>query len=170
MSDKNPVYLLDSNILITAKRAYYAFDLCPGFWEALARAHDSAQLFSTKRVLNELKSGKDDLYDWATKVVPASFFLDDSEADVIAEFSPMMNWVQAAGFNQAAKQDFASDADGWLIACAKARGFTLVTEEQYVSNAIKRVPMPNVCQEFGVPHITTFEMLRGIAATFELRS
>ncbi|MBF0147506.1 MAG: DUF4411 family protein [Magnetococcales bacterium] len=26
-------YLLDSNVFIEAKNRYYAFDICPGFWE-----------------------------------------------------------------------------------------------------------------------------------------
>jgi hypothetical protein len=27
-------YILDSDVLITAKNSYYAFDLCPGFWRS----------------------------------------------------------------------------------------------------------------------------------------
>ena len=28
------IYLVDSDVFITAKNLYYSFDLCPGFWTA----------------------------------------------------------------------------------------------------------------------------------------
>ncbi len=27
------MYLFDANVFIEAKNRYYAFDICPGFWE-----------------------------------------------------------------------------------------------------------------------------------------
>lgn len=33
--DDDPVYLLDSNVFMEAKNRYYAFDIVPGFWQAL---------------------------------------------------------------------------------------------------------------------------------------
>lgn len=35
------MYLIDSDVLITAKNSYYAFDLCPGFWKNLLDKHES---------------------------------------------------------------------------------------------------------------------------------
>ena len=32
-------YLLDANVFMEAHRRYYAFDLCPGFWECLLHHH-----------------------------------------------------------------------------------------------------------------------------------
>ena len=32
-------FLLDSDVFIAAKNAYYAFDICPGFWKGVLRAH-----------------------------------------------------------------------------------------------------------------------------------
>lgn len=32
-------YIVDSDVFITAKNRYYAFDLCPGFWKCLIRRH-----------------------------------------------------------------------------------------------------------------------------------
>ncbi len=42
---KPAVFVLDSDVFIAAKNAYYAFDICPGFWDAIIRAHgeDRAQ-------------------------------------------------------------------------------------------------------------------------------
>ena len=41
---KTPVFLLDSDVFIAAKNAYYAFDICPGFWTALIRAHQAGKV------------------------------------------------------------------------------------------------------------------------------
>lgn len=38
MSEAAPSYLIDSDVLITAKNRYYAFPICPGFWDSLLHA------------------------------------------------------------------------------------------------------------------------------------
>lgn len=43
-------YILDANVLITAHRTYYGFDLCPGFWTAIIEGFNQRRLFSTVRV------------------------------------------------------------------------------------------------------------------------
>ncbi|WP_083819642.1 DUF4411 family protein [Pseudofrankia inefficax] len=40
------MYLVDSDVLITAKNTYYAFDIVPAFWDWLARAHAAGQVFA----------------------------------------------------------------------------------------------------------------------------
>lgn len=54
-------YLLDANVFIEAKRRYYAFDVCPGFWECLVWHHQGACVESIDRVKQELELGDDDL-------------------------------------------------------------------------------------------------------------
>lgn len=61
-SDKK--YLLDANVFIEAKRRYYAFDLCPGFWDCLVSHHQGDRIQSIDRVKQELERG-DDLLQWA---------------------------------------------------------------------------------------------------------
>ena len=161
MTAENPKYLLDANVLITAHRSYYAFDLCPGFWEAVKAGHAAGRIFSTRRVLAELQRGA----EWVERELPEGFFLDDSQTGVISEYAPMMQWVQDGAYHPSAKTKFAGDADGWLIATAKHGGHTLVTHELR-SDAIARVPMPNVCDQFGVSYCNTFEMLRALSCSF----
>lgn len=65
-------------------------------------------------------------------------------------------------FTDAAKAEFAStdNADAWLVAYALTKSCVLVTHEQFARDARNRIPLPNVCQAFGVQHVDTFEMLR----------
>jgi hypothetical protein len=72
-----------------------------------------------------------------------------------------MTWVQGQDqFSDAAKADFARGADGWLVAYAKAKGCIVVTLETINPDIKRKVPIPNVCQVFGVQFVDTFEMLR----------
>ncbi len=50
-------YLIDTNSLIDAKDFFYAFDICPGFWNALLRHHASGEVFSIDQVRDELIDG-----------------------------------------------------------------------------------------------------------------
>jgi hypothetical protein len=43
-------YLLDSDVFITAKNAYYAFPICPGFWDSMIHHHNAGSLFSIDKV------------------------------------------------------------------------------------------------------------------------
>lgn len=66
-------YLLDSNVLISAKNLHYGFDFCPGFWEWLEQASAAGIVHSVEAVYNELVGGDDDLAKWAKD--HRSFFL-----------------------------------------------------------------------------------------------
>lgn len=161
-------YLLDANAFIQAKRSYYAFDLCPGYWKALLAHHGAGRLCSIERVKDELLAGGDELADWAKKTVPDGFFVSSAETEVASWFGKMMGWVQSqTQFLPAAKADFATKADGWLIAYAKAHGLKLVTLEKPNPAVKKKVPMPNVCDAFGVQYEDTFDMLRALSVKFD---
>ena len=66
--------------------------------------------------------------------------------------------------------DFASVADGWLVAYASVHSAVVVTHEADRPHARKRVHIPNVCQQFNVPYLNTFDMLRQLGVRFELAS
>ena len=71
----------------------------------------------------------------------------------------------------AAKDQFAQVADGWLVAYAQTRkNHIVVTMEEHAPHAKKKVPLPNVCQEFGIPYTDTFMMLKDLGAQFVLKT
>ena len=72
-------YILDTNIFIEAKDSYYMFDTFPGFWDWLIIQNRKGMIYSVQAVDGELKKGKDDLSDWATKRGDA-FFLPPNES------------------------------------------------------------------------------------------
>ena len=160
-------YLLDANVMMEAKRRYYRFGLCPGFWECLAWQHKQGTLLSIDRIKKEIDHGKDDLTEWAKKSAPKSFFAATTEPDVAAWFGKMVAWVQAEKpYLPEAKSEFATGNDAWLIAYAKQHGLVVVTHETYDANIKNRVKIPNVCVQFGVDYIDTFDMLEALDTQF----
>ena len=162
-------YVLDANPFIEAKNRYYGFSLCPGFWKALVAQHNNDRVVSIDRVFDELVEEGDELSKWAEEVVPDSFFKKTQDQAVIDMFQKMVMWVNAQPqFTSAAKIEFASVADGWVMAYAKVNDLVVVTHEEFAPLVQKKVPMPNVCLEFEIEYVNTFEMLKELHVKFIL--
>lgn len=165
----DPPFVLDANVFITAKNLYYAFDLAPGFWNSLIHLAGNGRILSIDYVKEELEKGKDQLAQWAKNDFAHAFISTDEE-DVQETYREIMTWVQGQGqFSDAAKADFARGADGWLVAYAKAKGSIVVTLETINPGIKWKVPIPNVCQAFGVQFVDTFEMLRRLGVQWKSR-
>jgi len=161
------VFLLDANVFIEAKRRYYAFDLCPGFWNCLVWHHGADRVQSIDRVKQELERGGDDLSDWVATAMPKPCFASTDNEAVTGIFGQMVTWVQGQPqFLPEARADFLSGNDGWLIAYAKAANLVLVTHEIFAPDARRKVPIPNVCEAFGVRYVDTFSMLKELSVAF----
>ncbi len=166
----NRPYLVDSDVFITAKNLYYAFDICPGFWKSLLHHHREGQVFSVDRARNELLAGRrtEDLVQWVMDEVSEGFFLPAETDEVARVYTEIMMWVQRhPTYFDYAKAKFATGADGWLVAYAQVHGATIVTNEQPAPASRKDVKLPDVCDEFGVPRENTFDMLRALRAQFD---
>ncbi len=158
-------YLLDSDVLIRAKNDHYGFDLCPGFWAWLEQANASGVVHSVEAVYNEIVVGADDLAEWAKN--HRAMFLPLT-ADEITAVASVNRWANdSQHYEAAAKADFATAADSFLIGHALAGGHTIVTHER-VSDARKRIPIPNAATENGVSVVDPFFMLRAEGAQFVL--
>mgnify|MGYP001006577166 FL=1 len=164
----SPFYLLDSDVFITAKNTYYAFDICPGFWDSLLEMHQRGRVFSIDRVHEELLFGRksEDLVQWVKKQVPASFFIDSDEA-VGDRYGDIMLWAQRnTQYSGGARAKFATGADGWLVAFASVRNAVVVTNEQPAPQSQGSIKLPDVCQAFNVVHENIFDMLRKLLVQF----
>ncbi|MBN2287043.1 MAG: DUF4411 family protein [Tissierellales bacterium] len=154
------VYILDANVFIEAARRYYAFDLESPFWDNLIRLAEEGRILSIDRVKAELEKGHDDLADWASNDFHNAFESTDDE-DVITSYAEIMKWVyQNNQFTIAAKSQYAGSPDGWIIAYAHAKDCIVVTHEVLEENIKRKVKIPNVCKNFDIKWIDTFEMLR----------
>ena len=155
-------YLLDANIFIEAYQRYYSFDIAPSFWDALQQNAEAGKLISIDRIFQEINSFDDTdmLKHWANEEFINWFESTDDET-VFKTYRDIIQWaIDQTQFTVPAKNEFASVADSWLIACAKTRNYTIVTHEVYNEQIKRKIPIPNVCRAFDIPYINTFEMLR----------
>ncbi len=178
MNNRRPLFVLDTNVFIEAHRRYYALDLCPGFWKCLTHYCYENRVRSIDRVGGEIianpnqsqgmNPNPDQLSKWA-KQAPDDLFVSTAEESIINTFMEMNKWVREnEQFQPQAKEKFARVADGWVAAYAKVYNNVVVTHEVFSADVKKRVPLPNVCQQFGVKCYDTFAMLRTLEVCFVL--
>lgn len=163
-------YILDADVFITAKNRYYAFDICPGFWASVIHHHRAGRTYSIDRVRNELLMGPktEDLVQWVTRDLPATFFLGVDDDPVTAAYTDVMMWVQRhSQYFDHAKAKFATGADGWLVAYAMVNGAVVVTNEERRPEAKREIKLPDVCAQFDVSYTDPFRMLKDLAVRFE---
>lgn len=163
------LFVPDANVFITAYRSYYALNLCPGFWDCLIHHFNAGRILSIDLVREELVGHGDALSDWVQDA-PVEWFAPSLEGMVTDTYREVMSWVYAnVQFSHQAKDEFSRGADGWLIAYAKVHDAIIVTLETYQQNVKRRVPIPNVCYQFNVARVDTFEMLRELGVRFGWR-
>lgn len=165
-------YVMDANTFIEAFRRYYSFGVCPGFWAALLHHHDVGSVCSIDRVKTELLAASgppDALATWAADTTPAAFFQTTNTQAIADEYAKIARWLYEPAqkqYSEKGKKEFLGGADPWIIAYGKVHGTEVITHEVLNPNIERKVPIPNVCQAFGVRYANSFSMLARINAAF----
>jgi hypothetical protein len=157
-------YLVDANVLISAKRSHYRFGTFPCFWDWLDTQSAAGVVFSVEQVETEIARGNDELSTWiATR---AGLFLR-ADATTASRATDVSVWANdpANGYTPTAIADFFAAADYWLVAHGVARGFTVVTHEAPTGSR-KKIKIPDACSALGVTWINPFQMLEDLGANF----
>ena len=160
------IYLLDANTYIEAKNRYYDMEFCPAYWDWLDKQFTKGLAGSIDMIGRELKEGNDDLAEWV-KARGVQFIPNDDDATQTS-YIDIVQFVMAQDFSPANRDQFLAKADPWLIAKAKTTGATVVTHESWLSDATKKVKVPNICKQFDIRCIDTFTFLRETQAKFVL--
>ena len=102
------MYLIDTNILITAKNSYYPFDFCSGFWAFVQDKLVGNDINLISSVQREILAHDDEIANWVLNLNPT--VLDDTAAEVQAIFSGIANDVMqgriSPSFSQSEKDRF----------------------------------------------------------------
>lgn len=161
------IYLLDSNIFITAAKTFYSFDFGLIFWYFLVDQADKVKIASIDKVLNEINKCEDRLKKWANDSF-AEYFLDTKRNHVIQNYSELMRWAENKNnyYTRNAIDEFMKEdnADPWLIAFAlvERENYTIVTFEKFNKEQKNRVPIPNICEEFKLLNCDLYQMLKDL--------
>lgn len=140
------IYVFDTSSLVVLKNFYP--DNFPSFWQAWDELMENSIVTSVREVRNELENRDtpDFIQEWV-KEHKTMFEIPDPEALM---FVPQIFAVQHFQMlvSQNARLRGTPVADPFVIAVAKAKCGTVVTEERLKPNAAR---IPNVCQYFQIP-------------------
>lgn len=160
-------YLLDADVFISAWNGPYSFDTVPAFWDWLVAANGSGEVFSVRRIRDELVAQEDELAVWARDRDTGFFLPEDDE--VISAVRHVATWARdQERLRPAAVAGFFNSGELLLIGHALAHGHVVVTQETASPNSEKILKVPDACAGVGVPSVNSYQMLRDAGARFVL--
>lgn len=158
------MFLLDANVIITAKDSYYALNQVPEFWDWLLHQGTNGHLKVPREIFEEVSPGRnkdDPFYAWRKdKATLTALVLEEDINPTI------LQKVIHAGYGADLTDDELETIgrDPFLVAYAlSGHGRCVVTTE--VSRPGKKRQnrkLPDVCDQFGVDWIDTFRMTRAL--------
>lgn len=158
---------MDSNTYIQAKNFYYDMEFCPAYWDWLEKQFQAGLVMSIDNVYLELVDSTDKLCDWAKE--HKEHFVSVSDDATQEKFAEIANFVVSLDDkSQVDIANFLSKADPWIIAKAATTGGMVVTHEALVPENSKKVKIPNICRQFDVQYIDTYQLLAKLEARFAL--
>jgi len=160
------MYLLDANVFIEAKNQYYRPNSFPRFWQWLDLAQTKGQLASIQMIQEELLKGGDELSDWARERENAGWFLQIDDNKTQLAYTTIADWVMGQPFRDEAKAYFLNGADVWLIAKALTMKAAVATLEVLVPQGSTKPKIPNVCRQFDIPYLNTFDLIQRLGVQF----
>ena len=151
---------------------YYAFKICPGFWEALSEFMERGKVISIKAVKGELTpEGDQSMEKWLKKETTQAAFVSTDTPEANRILNEINSWVANNDqYKPQAKEKFITGADPKLIAYACANTMTLVTSEKSATKSTRSIKIPDVCNNFGVSYCNTFDMLKDIGVSFTYKT
>lgn len=152
------IYCADTNVFIDAWVRMYPIDVIPTLWRNFERLILEKRLIAPYEVKRELEKKTDPLLEWV-KEQEGLFQPDDEDVQqILREVMSRFPLLVESKKNR-------SGADPWVIALAKARKATVLTQEAF-STKDGRPRIPNVCEAFEVPCISLLNLIRRERWTF----
>lgn len=162
-------YLIDTNIFIESAYRFYAFDICPGFWDFLGKCSETDYVKSIDKVYDEITSNNPKLQDFKERLKNAGFFLPTENNIATESCVKISQMLQEMQYTEIAIKHFSNGADFFLVALAHQESYTIVIHEVKSSGNIRnRIKIPDVCEKLGICCIDVAEFLRRERAKFVL--
>ena len=152
------IHVFDTSSLSKLKHFFPA--VFKSVWTGLDTLVRSGELISTREVWNEIERGDVDAHTNKWLKLRKHLFTTPTgpELQFVVQIFQIPHFQALIGEKQ--RLTGTPVADPFVIACAKVRGGTVVTEERLKPHAAK---IPNVCQHFSVPcmDLETFMQQQG---------
>lgn len=151
------MYSLDTNVFMDWWIRRYPPDVFPSVQKAMESLAASQKIFSPLRVLDEInRVGSRGLKQWA-KANKNIFVPHDTQLQTEA------NNIQFTYPDLIDTTTPHDEADRWIIALAKIKGYTVVTHETSArtkKNPPRKMYIPDVCDAMKIHSIEFLELLR----------
>ena len=152
------IYVFDTGSL--SKLKHYYPNVFKSVWSGLNALVASGDLISTREVWNEMQLGvpHPHVQSWINANKTMFQVPQGIELQVVGQILAIPHFQALIGTKQ--QLNGTPVADPFVIALAKTKSGTVVTEEELKPNAAK---VPNVCQHFGVSciNLETFMQQQG---------
>lgn len=159
MSDLVFRYSFDTSAIINGRRDLLPPDVFPGVWAEVERLISAGVVRSTDIVRDELRQRDDDQRAWAEAQSDLFIELDSDIQAAATEVLRSHPRLTGVGGTRHA-------ADPFVIALARARGGTVVTEEK--ERGAGRTPhIPDVCRDLDIPFTNLVGFLRTEGIRFQ---
>ena len=155
------IYVFDTSSLRSLQHFYPS--VFKSIWDGLDILIQQKNLISTREVWNEIErqNVSADVLAWAKQNKQIFTTPSAAELQFVAQIFQIKHFQNLIGEQQRLKGT--PVADPFVIACAKIKGGTVVTEEQLKPQAAK---IPNVCAHFNVPCIDLEKFMQQQAWAF----
>ena len=155
------IYVFDTSSLRSLQHFYPS--VFKSIWDGLDVLIQQKNLISTREVWNEIErqNVSADVLSWAKQNKQIFTTPSAAELQFVAQIFQIKHFQNLIGEQQRLKGT--PVADPFVIACAKIKGGTVVTEEQLKPQAAK---IPNVCAHFNVPCIDLEKFMQQQAWAF----
>lgn len=165
-------YVIDTAPLIHLYRRKCPPDIFPSVWDEFHIGGFIMQgyLIAPREVFNELdqyednkrEGGKDKLWEWAKKNKKMFVNPDEDQNNYMPLAREIANTIiPGFGLRLVDESKETPEADPFVIALAKHRGWTVINRERYKSPDPKGRPnIPNVCAHYGVECVDLNEFFR----------
>lgn len=154
------LYLLDANVFIDASRYYYPIQRVPEFWSWLVHLGQNSEAKIPIEIYEEFNDGDDELGIWSKDGPTEAALLLATESD-----PQLVAYVIEHGYADDLTDDEVEKIgrDPFLIAYALTAPDEIRVVSTEVSKPTKQRAnrrLPDVCRDFDVECINTFEFVR----------
>lgn len=150
-------YCIDTSSIIELK--HYPREFFSSLWEEIEELVGQTSLIAPREVYRELEHISDDIHQWAknNKIM----FQDMNHTEQMEVKKLLSNYKNFVNYNKTTPE-----ADPFVIALAKHRNCTVITQEKIRTSG--RPKIPNICQDYGIKCIDLFGFFRDQKWSFRL--
>jgi len=165
------IYLIDANAFLTPSKSYYRFSVAPSYWRQINKLAQKGFIKTIDKIDREVRprkedDKKDEIQLWYENEFKGEI-LSSKKQEIVDEYVNVINHLyESEKYNEKAFLEWSGRediADPWIIATARAYGYTVVSFERKINynggSPMSSAKIPNVCQDLKVKCTSLFNMM-----------